>query len=179
MAWVFERRRDRNAGRSFGTTLGHFHENFEIEAFRRFLVNGILWTASVDVPPDGAVVNVADADLKLPPEPKAKENTAWIHTTMADQGSRAAATLNVHLGRPTAAIGDVATGRSVGRRQALAGAGQCGLAGGWISLGFAPAAREVRHSRTSDAVKLGLSVSRYGESAGNSAISRAWALARL
>lgn len=72
VAWVFERDGPQR-GRSFGTTLGHFHENFEIEAFRRFLVNGILWTAGVDIPQSGAVVQVADADLKLPPEPK-KEN---------------------------------------------------------------------------------------------------------
>src|SRR5262249_8402401 len=44
VAWAFERP-DANGGRSFGTTLGHFHDNFTVEAFRRLLVNGILWTA--------------------------------------------------------------------------------------------------------------------------------------
>ncbi len=72
VAWTFERPGP-HPGRSFGTTLGHFHENFEIEAFRRFLVNGILWTAKVDVPPHGAAVDVGDADLKLPPEPKTEK----------------------------------------------------------------------------------------------------------
>lgn len=67
VAWAFEREASHD-GRSFGTTLGHFHENFEVEAFRRFLVNGILWTAHVEVPPGGAAVNVSEADLKLPPE---------------------------------------------------------------------------------------------------------------
>ncbi len=67
VAWVFERA-SQKGGRSFGTTLGHFHENFEIEAFRRFIVNGILWTAHVEVPASGAAVNVNEADLKLPPQ---------------------------------------------------------------------------------------------------------------
>jgi type 1 glutamine amidotransferase len=69
VAWALERT-GQGGGRSFGTTLGHFHENFEIEAFRRFIVNGILWTAGVEVPAAGAAVNVSEADLKLPPEAK-------------------------------------------------------------------------------------------------------------
>jgi type 1 glutamine amidotransferase len=67
VAWALEREGPAG-GRSFGTTLGHFHENFEIDAFRRFIVNGILWTAHVDVPVSGAAVNVNEIDLKLPPE---------------------------------------------------------------------------------------------------------------
>jgi type 1 glutamine amidotransferase len=69
VAWAFERE-DQSGGRSFGTTLGHFHENFEIETFHRFIVNGILWTAHVEVPAAGAAVNVSEADLKLRPEEK-------------------------------------------------------------------------------------------------------------
>jgi type 1 glutamine amidotransferase len=67
VAWVLERP-DSNGGRSFGFALGHFHENFAIQAFRRAIVNGILWTAHVDVPADGAPVNVTEKDLKLPPK---------------------------------------------------------------------------------------------------------------
>jgi hypothetical protein len=32
-----------NGGRSYGNVLGHFHELFSREEFRRVLVNGILW----------------------------------------------------------------------------------------------------------------------------------------
>ena len=64
VAWAFERD---GGGRSFGTTLGHFHDNFGIEAFRRMLVNGILWAANVAVPTLGAPVAVEDSDLILPP----------------------------------------------------------------------------------------------------------------
>lgn len=67
VAWVLERP-DSNGGRSFGFALGHFHENFGIEAFRRAIVNGILWTAHVDVPVGGAPVDVTEEDLKLPPK---------------------------------------------------------------------------------------------------------------
>lgn len=67
VGWVLERT-DSNGGRSFGFTLGHFHENFGIEAFRRAIVNGILWTAHVDVPADGAPVRATEEDLKLPPK---------------------------------------------------------------------------------------------------------------
>ncbi|WP_169977347.1 PQQ-dependent sugar dehydrogenase [Tautonia rosea] len=65
VAWVLERA---DGGRSFGTTLGHFHENFAIPQFRRMLVNGILWSAGVDVPQAGAPVDVDPALLELPPQ---------------------------------------------------------------------------------------------------------------
>jgi type 1 glutamine amidotransferase len=53
VGWAYERP-DSNGGRSYGNTLGHFHELFERESFRRMLVNGILWTVRLDVPPEGA-----------------------------------------------------------------------------------------------------------------------------
>ena len=68
VAWTFERPVS-SGGRSFGTTLGHFHRNFGIEAFRRMIVNGILWAAHVQLPLGGAPVAVSEEDLKLPPEP--------------------------------------------------------------------------------------------------------------
>ena len=66
--WSYERP-DSNGGRSFGTTLGHFHDNFEIDAFRRAIVNGILWTAHIEVPAEGAPVALSDEDTALPPAP--------------------------------------------------------------------------------------------------------------
>lgn len=67
VGWSIERK---DGGRAFGTTLGHPYRNFEIEAFRRMIVNGILWTAKVEVPKDGAPVGVAKEVLALPPEMK-------------------------------------------------------------------------------------------------------------
>ena len=69
VAWVFERPISKG-GRSFGTTLGHFHRNFKIEAFRRMIINAILWSAHVQLPLGGAPVAVTAEDLQLPPEPK-------------------------------------------------------------------------------------------------------------
>lgn len=60
-------------GRSFGTTLGHFHRNFKIEAFRRMMVNGILWSAGVEVPATGAPVDVTADDVTLPAKPEANK----------------------------------------------------------------------------------------------------------
>lgn len=68
VAWTFERAK---GGRSFGTTLGHFHETFRTDAFRRILVNGILWSAGIKIPSKGAQVNIGKAEDVLPPNPRA------------------------------------------------------------------------------------------------------------
>ena len=65
VGWAFERE---NGGRSFGTTLGHPYKNFQIEPFRRMIVNAILWSAHVAVPKDGAPVGLSEEELKLPPK---------------------------------------------------------------------------------------------------------------
>jgi hypothetical protein len=61
VAWAFERDKE---GRSFGFTGGHFHRNWGDENFRRLVVNAILWTAKLDVPKDGAKVELDPAELK-------------------------------------------------------------------------------------------------------------------
>jgi type 1 glutamine amidotransferase len=70
VAWVFDRP-DSRGGRSFGTVLGHFHDCFIQDSFRRALVNGILWTAHLEVPESGANVTVDPRTLQLPPAPSA------------------------------------------------------------------------------------------------------------
>jgi hypothetical protein len=57
VSWVYERP---GSGRSFTFTGCHLHKSFAEEGYRRFLVNGILWTAGVTVPAAGAPV-VLDA----------------------------------------------------------------------------------------------------------------------
>jgi hypothetical protein len=61
VAWAFDRA---DGGRSFGFTGAHFHRNWGDENFRRLVVNAILWSAKVDVPADGARVELDPADLK-------------------------------------------------------------------------------------------------------------------
>jgi type 1 glutamine amidotransferase len=60
VAWAFERDK---GGRSFGFTGGHTHKNWGDENFRRLVVNAILWSAHVEVPKDGAKVEMDPADL--------------------------------------------------------------------------------------------------------------------
>jgi type 1 glutamine amidotransferase len=66
VGWVFERP---DGGRSFGTTLGHSYKFFQEEAFRRMIVNGILWSAHIEVPKEGAPVSLSKETLALPPKP--------------------------------------------------------------------------------------------------------------
>src|SRR5206468_379632 len=60
VAWAFERD---TGGRSFGFTGGHFHRNWGDENFRRLVTNAILWTAKLEVPKDGARVDLDLAEL--------------------------------------------------------------------------------------------------------------------
>ncbi len=79
VAWAQERPNSRG-GRSFGTTLAHFHDNFFVPAFRRAIVNGILWTAHAAVPEGGANVDLDEALQQIPPDPaqaEAQEGPAW------------------------------------------------------------------------------------------------------
>lgn len=60
LAWAFNRA---NGGRSFGFTGAHFHKNWGDENFRRLVVNAILWTAKLEVPQEGAKVDLGPEDL--------------------------------------------------------------------------------------------------------------------
>lgn len=66
VGWAYERA---NGGRAFGTTLGHYYRNFQQEPFRRMIVNAILWSANVEVPEDGAKIDLSPAQLALPKQP--------------------------------------------------------------------------------------------------------------
>ena len=74
VAWCVERA---DGGRGFGIVMPHFYRNWKMEDLRRFILNGIVWTAKLDVPADG--VRTALPDLAafapasvepLPPKPK-------------------------------------------------------------------------------------------------------------
>jgi hypothetical protein len=70
VAWAFERE---TGGRSFTFTGAHLHASLGQEGYRRFLTNGILWSAGVEVPEDGASVKLDEARLNgyLMPKPVA------------------------------------------------------------------------------------------------------------
>jgi type 1 glutamine amidotransferase len=50
IAWAVQRQ---EGGRGFGFTGGHFYTNWWVPEFRKVLLNGILWTAKLEVPNDG------------------------------------------------------------------------------------------------------------------------------
>lgn len=71
VAWTFERK---DGGRSFSFVGGHLLENWAEEEFRRVVVNGVLWSAKLPIPPGGANVKLPAADLpekKYHPAPPA------------------------------------------------------------------------------------------------------------
>ncbi len=50
VAWARERE---DGGRGFGTTCGHFYDNWKHPEFRELILNSLCWTAHVEVPKDG------------------------------------------------------------------------------------------------------------------------------
>jgi type 1 glutamine amidotransferase len=71
VAWVHERPGSKG-GRSFSFVCGHFHENFGLQPFRQAIVNGILWTAHIEVPAGGAPCAITAKDMELPPDTRKK-----------------------------------------------------------------------------------------------------------
>jgi type 1 glutamine amidotransferase len=62
VAWTYERP---GGGRTFTFTGGHLHASFAEEGSRRFLANGILWSAGVAIPKEGAPVKLDAAELPM------------------------------------------------------------------------------------------------------------------
>jgi type 1 glutamine amidotransferase len=58
VAWSVERR---DSGRGFAIVMPHFYRNWTNEDLRRFILNGVVWTAKLEVPAGG--VNTARPDL--------------------------------------------------------------------------------------------------------------------
>lgn len=78
VCWTYDRP---DGGRSFVFTGGHEQKNWGIPGLRRLVVNGILWTARVDVPKEGARVDLDPADImthldRKPPKPKPQTKPA-------------------------------------------------------------------------------------------------------
>lgn len=67
VSWAWERP---DGGRSFGFSGLHFHKNWEHEAYRRLVLQGIVWTTQLKIPAEGLNVNVTENDLRLPARTK-------------------------------------------------------------------------------------------------------------
>lgn len=79
VAWCIERP---DSGRGFGIVMPHFYKNWREEELRRFILNGVIWTAKIDVPAAGVettppvLENFAPAAVDYePPPPKSNSNS--------------------------------------------------------------------------------------------------------
>jgi type 1 glutamine amidotransferase len=61
-AWSWERP---DGGRSFGFVGLHFHSNWQLAAYRRFVVQGVLWSLKLPIPADGVNVDIDSKKLEL------------------------------------------------------------------------------------------------------------------
>ena len=62
ISWAYARP---NGGRSFAFTGGHLQSSFKQEGYRKFLVNGILWSAGREIPATGAPVKLDASEVML------------------------------------------------------------------------------------------------------------------
>lgn len=60
LAWAYQRP---DGGRGFGWTGAHYLRNFGNDNFRKLVLNAILWTAHIEVPPNGVQSHVTEAEL--------------------------------------------------------------------------------------------------------------------
>lgn len=61
VAWAYVRP---DGARGFGFTGAHFHKNWGNDNFRKLVLNAILWTARIDVPPQGVQSHVSAEELE-------------------------------------------------------------------------------------------------------------------
>ena len=57
VAWSVERA---DGGRGFGIVMPHFYKNWGNDDLRRFILNGIVWTAKLEVPAEGVATTLPD-----------------------------------------------------------------------------------------------------------------------
>ncbi len=63
IAWGTERP---DTGRGFGVTMPHFYKNWQLADLRRFILNGIVWTAKREVPEAGVQTTLPDLETFEP-----------------------------------------------------------------------------------------------------------------
>ena len=57
VAWAYQRGKDYKKGRGFGFTGLHYHHNWKDDNFRKCVLNGIAWTAQLEIPKNGIEVD--------------------------------------------------------------------------------------------------------------------------
>jgi hypothetical protein len=77
VAWCVQRP---DGGRGFAVVMPHFYRNWKLEDLRRFILNGIVWSAKLDVPPAGVQTTLPELSRFMPealePQPRAPKAKA-------------------------------------------------------------------------------------------------------
>jgi len=72
VSWCIERA---DSGRGFAVVMPHFYRNWKNEELRRYILNGIVWSAKLDVPVNGVQTTLPDLSTFKPaalePQPRA------------------------------------------------------------------------------------------------------------
>lgn len=67
LMWTYDRP---GGGRGFGFTGGHYHKNWAEPSFRKAVLNGLVWIAGGEVPPNGIESSVTQEQLAKNQDPK-------------------------------------------------------------------------------------------------------------
>lgn len=62
VAWAWERH---DGGRSFGFSALHYHSNWQLPEYRRFILQGVLWSLKQAIPASGVAVDIDSKALEL------------------------------------------------------------------------------------------------------------------
>ncbi len=77
VSWCIERA---DGGRGFAVVMPHFFRNWNQDDLRRYILNGIVWSAKLDVPAEGVQTTLPDlmtfAPTNLEPQPWPKKDPA-------------------------------------------------------------------------------------------------------
>ena len=57
VAWAVSRP---DGGRGMGVVMPHFYKNWQVDDLRRLILNGIVWSAKREVPPEGVQTTLPD-----------------------------------------------------------------------------------------------------------------------
>ncbi len=77
VSWCIQRP---DTGRGFAVVMPHFYRNWKLEDLRRYILNGIVWTAKLEVPETGVQTTLPDlrtfAPASIEPVPRAPNTKA-------------------------------------------------------------------------------------------------------
>ena len=101
ISWCIERA---DSGRGFAIVMPHFYRNWKNDELRRYILNGIVWSAKLAVPAQGVQTKLPDLNSfqpaalePLPPAPKGKPTTAPDSKTQTDSKKQPVAKSSIKI----------------------------------------------------------------------------------